>query len=76
MFMPMISDVPASAEQILEAYEKALSRAPAEYPPTFPLSKELSGAPEWYAFEHRVWPIGESYDALLSRTPSSRIVDL
>jgi hypothetical protein len=60
MFMPVSSDVPASAEEIFAACEKALLLAPAEYPPTLPPSKEISGEPEWYAFEREAWPLGES----------------
>jgi hypothetical protein len=56
----MSSNVPASSEEILAACEKALSLAPAEYPPTLPPSKELLGAPDWYGFEHEAWRIGES----------------
>jgi len=56
----MSSDVPTSADEIFEACEKALSLAPAEYPPSLPSSKELLGAPDWYAFEHEAWRIGES----------------
>ena len=58
--MPMSSDVPASAEEIFEACEKALLLAPALYPPTLPPLKELMGAPDWYSFEHEAWGIGES----------------
>ena len=49
-----------SEEEILAACEEAIRLAPAEFPPTLPPSKELSGAPEWYSFEHAAWPIGES----------------
>ncbi len=65
----MSSIVPASAEEIFAACEKALSLASAEYPPTLPPSKELSGAPEWYAFEHEAWPIGESIRRALLQNP-------
>jgi hypothetical protein len=56
----MKSDVPASAEEIFAACEKALSLAPALYPPTLPPFKESLGAPDWYSFEHEAWGIGES----------------
>jgi hypothetical protein len=48
-----------SEEEILAACEEAIRLAPSEFPPTLPPSKELSGAPEWYSFEHAAWPIGE-----------------
>ena len=48
-----------SEEEILAACEEAIRLAPAEFPPTLPPSKELSGAPEWYSFERAAWPIGE-----------------
>jgi hypothetical protein len=52
--------VAASEEQILAACKQALRLAPSEYPPTLPSSKELSGVPDWYPFEHEAWRIGES----------------
>lgn len=52
--------VAASEEQILAACRQALRLAPSEYPPTLPSSKELSGVPDWYPFEHEAWRIGES----------------
>jgi len=58
--MTMKSDVPASSDEIFGVCEKALSLAPALYPPTLPPSKELLGAPDWYSFEHEAWGIGES----------------
>jgi hypothetical protein len=72
MFMLMSSDDPASAEEIFAACEKALLLAPAEYPPTLPPSKDLSGAPEWYAFEHKAWPIGESIRRAFVHNPKLR----
>jgi hypothetical protein len=33
--------------------------APDIYPPDLPSRPELLGAPDWYSFEHAVWPIGE-----------------
>ena len=60
IFAAMSSPTLASEEEILAACEEAICLAPAEFPPTLPPSKELSGAPEWYPFEHAAWPIGEN----------------
>jgi|SRR5580704_11314311 hypothetical protein len=65
----MSPNVPASAEEIFAACEKALSLAPAEYSPTLPPSKEISGTPEWYAFGHEVWPIGETVRRSFAQHP-------
>jgi hypothetical protein len=69
MFVFMNSEVPASADEILEVCEKALLLAPAEYPPTLPPSKELLGAPDWYSFEHDAWGSGESVRRSLVQNP-------
>jgi hypothetical protein len=69
MFIPMSPDVPASAEEVLAASEKALLLAPAEYPPTLPPSKEFPGAPDWYGFEHEAWGIGESIRRAFAQEP-------
>src|SRR5262245_22413769 len=63
---------PSSKEEILAACEKALSLAPKEYPPTLPPSKELSGAPDWYPFEHEAWHIGEKIRQAFVAKPSLR----
>jgi hypothetical protein len=60
MLMAMNFDVPASADEILEVCEKALSLAPALYPPTLPPFKEFPEVPDWDSFEHEAWGIGES----------------
>jgi hypothetical protein len=60
IFAVMSSPTVVSKEEILTACEEAIRLAPAEFPPTLPPSKELSGAPEWYSFEYAAWPIGES----------------
>lgn len=62
-------DVPASAQEILEACESTLRLAPVEYPPTRPPSKELLGAPDWYDFEHESWRIGESVRRAFAENP-------
>lgn len=59
----------ASEEEILAACDEAIRLAPAEFPPTLSLSKELSGAPEWYPFENQAWPIGESIRHAFVRNP-------
>lgn len=69
MLMAMSSKVPESAEKIIEACERALSLAPAEYPPTLPPSKELLGAPDWYPFEHEAWPLGDSIRRAFVQNP-------
>jgi hypothetical protein len=50
----------ASEDDILAICDKALSIAPSSFPPTLRPVKELAGAPEWHAFEHAAWPLGES----------------
>jgi len=51
--------IPATEQDICAACDLAISLSPVTYPPTLPSSQQLSGAPEWYPFEHEVWPIGE-----------------
>jgi hypothetical protein len=58
-----------SEEEILAACDEAIRLAPAEFPPTLPPSKELSGAPAWYPFENQVWPIGEGIRQAFARNP-------
>jgi hypothetical protein len=60
-----------SEEQVLAACEVALCLAPAEWLPDLPISNELLGVPDWYPFEHAVWPVGGNYSAgLLSTFPA------
>src|SRR5262249_49105875 len=48
-----------TVDEIHEACKLARSMAPGEYPPDLPCEPELLGAPAWYPFETRAWPIGE-----------------
>lgn len=69
------SSVPESEQQIFAACEQALRFAPAEFPATLPPSKELFGAPEWYSFERKVWPIDESIRRAFVKNPQFKRKD-
>jgi len=69
-FRAVNGSVPESEEQVLAACEAALCLAPAEWHPDLPISDELLGVPDWYAFEHAAWPIGESVRRAFSQHPS------
>jgi len=58
-----------SEKDIVTSCERALRLAPEAYPPTLPASQELLGAPEWYRFEHKAWPIGEAVRQAFSQNP-------
>ena len=53
--------------EIVERLDLLISSAPAEVPPDLPLPP-ISGQPEWYAFEHRVWSEGEGLRVVLARS--------
>jgi len=68
--------LPPEEDHILAACDQALRLAPAEYPSTLPSSAKLLGAPEWHAFEHEAWPIGESIRRAFVKNPRLKKNDL
>ena len=58
--------VAPSIESVTAACEAALGLAPDHFPPDLPTNEVLAGAPDWYAFEHRAWEIGEEIRQALS----------
>jgi hypothetical protein len=79
-----MSDQISSAQDIVDACDRALRLAPTTYPPTLPASSDLLGAPDWYPFERDAWPIGEDIRQAFIRDPKlkkndivmSRLVDV
>jgi hypothetical protein len=61
-----------SLEDIFAWCDRAELLAPKDFPPTLPASAEILGAPEWYAFEHKAWPLGEKIRQAFSATRQLR----
>lgn len=57
---------------IRERILRAKGLVPREYLPPLPKSADLSAAPEWYAFEHDIWALGEQIRRLLIQAPRLR----
>jgi hypothetical protein len=53
-------------DEVVQRLDHLIASAPRDVPPDLPLSS-VTGQPEWYAFEHRVWSEGEALRSVLAQ---------